>query len=55
MQLQPPAAAEPAAFATKPVLSEVEGLDLAIAHRAWELRTGTACMAALAHDAQRLS
>ena len=30
-------------------------LDLAVDHQAWELRTGHACMAALALDAQRLS
>jgi hypothetical protein len=30
-------------------------LDLAIAHEAWALRAGPACMAALAADARRLS
>jgi hypothetical protein len=42
------------ALALKPVLSEVEGLDLLVADQAWELDCADAAFAALRPDARRL-
>lgn len=45
----------PATAPPEPVLSEVEGLNLTIAHQAWELTGGERCLAALLADARRLA
>ena len=43
------------ALALKPVLSEVEGLDLDLADLAWELAGSETCLETLAADARRLA
>lgn len=43
------------AFSAKPVLSQVEGLDLAVDQEVATLTGGEACMAALKRDARRLA
>lgn len=44
-----------AALAEKLVLSEVEGLDLLVAHQVWELNFAQPSLAALRRDARRLA